>query len=118
MTKMNKKLHPAFELNVEIIMLLDKIAKKVMDADSDAENKSYHFQYCDKNLFNALLVFNHVWMSHAIHKGALTMENVEVKMSELRKVINDTYDIDTVELSKRVMEETNGTETEKNSVKE
>ena len=48
MTKMNKKLHPAFELNVEIIMLLDKIAKKVMDADSDAENKSYHFQYCDK----------------------------------------------------------------------
>ena len=57
-------------------------------------------------------------MSHAIHKGALTMENVEVKMSELRKVINDTYGIDTVELSKRVMEETNGTETEKNSVKE
>ena len=118
MTKMNKKLHPAFELNVEIIMLLDKIAKKVMDADSDAENKNYHFQYCDKNLFNALLVFNHVWMSHAIHKGALTMENVHKKMGAFRKVVHDTYGIDTVELSKKVMEELNGTDTEKNSSEE
>lgn len=112
---MNNKLHPAFELNVKIITLLDEIAKKVMDADSDAENKSYHFQYCEKNLFDALLVFNHVWMNHAIHKGALTMENVHEKMRAFRKVVHDTYGIDTVELSKKVMEELNGTETEKNS---
>lgn len=112
---MNNELHPAFELNVEIMMLLDEIAKKVMDADSNAENKNYRFQYYDKNLFNALLVFNHVWMNHAIHKGALTMENVHEKMRAFRKVVHDTYGIDTVELSKKVMEELNGTETEKDS---
>lgn len=115
---MNNKLHPAFELNVTIMMLLDNIAKKVMDADSDAENMSYHFEYCDKNLFDSLLVFNHVWMNYAIHKGALTMENVHEKMGAFRKVVHDTYGIDTVELSKKVMEELNGTETEKNSVEE
>ena len=115
---MNNKLHPAFELNVKIITLLDEIAKKVMDADSDAENKSYHFQYCEKNLFDALLVFNHVWINHAIHKGALTMENVHEKMGAFRKVVHDTYGIDTVELSKKVMEELNGTETGENSSEE
>ena len=115
MTKMNNKLHTAFELNVEIIMLLDEIAKKVTDADSDAENKSYHFKYNDEDLFNALLVFYHVWMNRAIHTGALTMENVHEKMEAFGRVVHDTYGIDTVELSKKVMEELNGTETEKDS---
>ena len=106
------------KIKASITVLLEYLAQKVIDADADAENISYYFDYNDFDLFNAFMVFNHVWSSHAIHSGALTEENVEVKMSELRKVINDTYGIDTVELSKRVMEETNGTDTEKNSSEE
>lgn len=105
-------------LNKEIIVILEQLAKRVIDADSDAENMSYHFKYGDDDLLNAFLVFNHAWMSHAIHKGALTMENAHEKMEAFRKVINDTYGIDLIELSKRVMEETNGTDTEKNSSEE
>lgn len=115
---MNGKRPSAIIRNAEIAATLRHLANRIIDADSDAENMSYYFEYDDEDLFNALLAFKHVWMVDAIHKGVLTIENVEVKMSELRKVINDTYGIDPVELSKRVMEETNGTDTEKNSVEE
>ena len=115
---MNGKRPSARILSAEIAATLRDLAKRIITADSDAENMSFYFEYDDKDLFNALLAFKHVWMIDAIHKGVLTIENVEVKMSELRKVINDTYGIDTVELAKRVMEELNGTDTEKNSSEE
>ena len=101
-----------------ISLLLEYLSQQVVNADADAENISYYFDYNDFDLFNAFMVFNHVWSSHAIHSGALTEENAVKAMEKLREVIKETYGIDTVELSKRVMEETNGTETEKNSVKE
>lgn len=98
-----------------ITILLKHLSRIVIDADADAENISYYFDYNNFDLFNAFMVFNHVWSSHAIHSGALTMENADEKMGAFKKVIHDTYGIDTVELSKKVMEELNGTETEKNS---
>lgn len=101
-----------------ITILLEHLSRIVIDADADAENISYYFDYNDFDLFNSFLVFNHVWSSHAIHSGALTMENVHEKMGAFRKVVHDTYGIDTVELSKKVMEELNGTDTEKNCSEE
>ena len=101
-----------------ITILLEHLSRIVIDADADAENISYYFDYNDFDLFNAFMVFNHVWSSHAIHSGALTEENAVKAMEKLREVIKETYGIDTVELSKRVMEETNGTDTEKNSSEE
>ena len=108
----------AIMFNNDIIVLLKQLADRIIDADCDSDNMSYYFKYGDEDLLNAFIVFNHVWMSHAIHKGVLTMENAEVKMLELRKAINDTYGIDPTELSKKVMEELNGTDTEKNSSEE
>lgn len=99
-----------------ISILLEYLSQRVIDAD--AENISYYFDYNDFDLFNAFMVFNHVWSSHAIHSGALTEENAVKAMEKLREVIKETYGIDTVELSKKVMEELNGTETEKNSSEE
>lgn len=99
-----------------ISILLEYLSQRVIDAD--AENISYYFDYNDFDLFNAFMVFNHVWSSHAIHSGALTEENAVKAMEKLREVIKETYGIDTVELSKKVMEEINGTETEKNSSEE
>ena len=102
----------------EISVLLEYLAQKVIDADADAENISYYFDYNDFDLFNAFMVFNHVWSSHAIHSGALTEENAVEAMETLRKVIKETYGIDSVELSKTVMSKLNGTDTEKNSSEE
>lgn len=102
----------------EISVLLEYLAQKVIDADADAENISYYFDYNDFDLFNAFMVFNHVWSSHAIHSGALTEENAVKAMEKLREVIKETYGIDTVELSKTVMFKSNGTDTEKNSSEE
>ena len=101
-----------------ITILLEYLSKIVIDADADAENISYYFNYNDFDLFNAFMVFNHVWSTYAIHSGALTEENVVEAMETLRKVIKETYGIDSVELSKTVMSKLNGTDTEKNSSEE
>lgn len=101
-----------------ITILLEHLSRIVIDADADAENISYYFDYNDFDLFNSFMVFNHVWSSHAIHSGALTEENAVEAMETLRKVIKETYGIDIVELSKTVMSKLNGTNTEKNSSEE
>ena len=99
-----------------ISILLEYLSQRVIDAD--AENISYYFDYNDFDLFNSFLVFNHVWSTYAIHSGALTEENAVEAMETLRKVIKETYGIDSVELSKTVMSKLNGTNTEKNSSEE
>lgn len=99
-----------------ISILLEYLSQRVIDAD--AENISYYFDYNDFDLFNSFLVFNHVWSTYAIHSGALTEENAVEAMETLRKVIKETYGIDSVELSKTVMSKLNGTDTEKNSFEE
>lgn len=99
-----------------ISILLEYLSQRVIDAD--AENISYYFDYNDFDLFNSFMVFNHVWSSHAIHSGALTEKNAVEAMETLRKVIKETYGIDSVELSKTVMSKLNGTDTEKNSSEE
>ena len=101
-----------------ITILLEHLSRIVIDADADAENISYYFDYNDFDLFNAFLVFNHVWSTYAIHSGALTKENAVEAMETLRKVIKETYGIDSVELSKTVMSKLDGTNTEKNSSEE
>ena len=99
-----------------ISILLEYLSQRVIDAD--AENISYYFDYNDFDLFNSFLVFNHVWSTYAIHSGALTEENAVEAMETLRKVIKETYGIDSVELSKTVMSKLNGTDTENNSSEE
>ena len=99
-----------------ISILLEYLSQRVIDAD--AENISYYFDYNDFDLFNSFLVFNHVWSTYAIHSGALTEKNAVKAMETLRKVIKETYGIDSVELSKTVMSKLNGTDTEKNSSEE
>ena len=101
-----------------LTILLEHLSRIVIDADADAENISYYFDYNDFDLFNSFMVFNHVWSSYAIHSGALTEENAVEAMEKLRKVIKETYGIDTVELSKTVMSKLDGTNTEKNSSEE
>ena len=101
-----------------ISLLLEHLSRIVIDADADAENISYYFDYNDFDLFNSFVAFNHVWSTYAIHSGALTEENAVEAMGKLRKVIKETYGIDTVELSKTVVYKLNGTDTEKNSSEE
>lgn len=101
-----------------IRLLLEYLSQQVINADADAENISYYFDYNDFDLFNAFMVFNHVWSSHAIHSGVLTEDNAVKAMEKLRKVIKETYGIDSVELSKTVMSKLNGTDAEKNSSEE
>lgn len=101
-----------------ITILLEHLSRIIIDADADAENISYYFNYNDFDLFNSFMVFNHVWSTYAIHSGALTEENAVEAMGKLRTVVKETYGLDTVELSKTIMSKLDGTDTEKNSSEE
>lgn len=106
------------QLNVDIMVELNKLACKIMQADADAENISYNFRYDEVSLFNSLVVFNHIWTSVAIHKGILTEENVTKSMEAFVYSINNTFGIDPKDLCKTIIDKMNGTDTEKNSSEE
>lgn len=101
-----------------ISLLLEYLSQQAINADADAENISYYFDYNDFDLFNSFMVFNHVWSTYAIHSGALTEENAVEAMGKLRTVIKETYGIDTLELSKNIVYKLDGTETGENSSEE
>ena len=76
--------------------------------------------YSEKNLFDSLLVMNHVWQTFAIHSGQFaTPQDAEEKMSKFREAIIDCFGIDPAELARKMINkqtEDNGTETETNCV--
>ena len=104
---------------VSISLLLEYLSQQVVNADADAENISYYFDYNDFDLFNAFMVFNHVWSTHAIHSGAFNMDNAYEKMSQFKRQIEATFGVNTFELTEKVCNKKDyGTNTEKNSSEE
>lgn len=97
---------------------LDYIAR--FCAAIESEGTDAIVEYSEKNLFDSLLVMNHVWQTFAIHSGQFaTPEEAEEKMSKFREVIIDCFGIDLAELARKILNkqtEDNGTETETNCV--
>lgn len=97
---------------------LDYIAR--FCAAVESEGTDAIVEYSEKNLFDSLLVMNHVWQTFAIHSGKFeTPEDAEGKMSKFREAIIDCFGIDPAELARKMINkqtEDNGTETETNCV--
>ena len=70
---------------------------------SDADQWAYYLEYSEKDLFNALYIFNHVAQNIAIKKGFFTEENAEEKMAKFREGIKEGFGFDTIELTKKVV---------------
>lgn len=70
---------------------------------SDADHWSYHLDYSEEDLLNALYIFNHVAQNIAIKKGYFTEENIEEKMARFREGIKDGFGFDTIELTNKVL---------------
>lgn len=89
------------EINQHISDALEQWSNVTLEAD--ANNWAYLLEYSDKDLANALFIFNHVVANIAIKSGFLTEENVTEKISAFRKSIKDTFGFDSQELIKNVL---------------
>jgi hypothetical protein len=75
---------------------------------SDADQWAYYLEYSEKDLFNALYIFNHVAQNIAIKKGFFTEENAEEKMAKFREGIKEGFGFDTIELTNKVLGKNEG----------
>ena len=72
---------------------------------SDADNWAYHLEYSDEDVFNAVYIVNHVLMNRGIKGGYICNgEDALTKGEKFKKAIMEYAGIDTIELSKKLME--------------
>lgn len=89
------------EINWHISDALKKWSDIVTLADAD--QWSYFLDYSDEDMLNALFIFNHVWQNRAIKRGVFDKENAGEKMERFKNVVMDVFDIDTIELTSKVI---------------
>lgn len=98
--------------------VLESTARYCASVESDGTDAIV--EYSEKNLFDSLLVINHVWQTFAIHSGQFaTPKDAEEKMSKFREAIIECFGIDPAELARKIINkqtEDNGTETETNCI--
>lgn len=92
------------EINQHISDALEQWSDIMLKADADLW--AYELNYTDEDLLNALYIFNHVAQNVAIKSGFLNEKNVSQKMDKFRKLIVECFGFDTVELTKKVANET------------
>lgn len=92
------------EINQHISEALEQWSTIMINADAD--QWAYYLDYSDKDLLNALFIFNHVWQNRAIkEKHFETVEDAEAKVREFAAAIEKCFGINTVELTKKVVGE-------------
>lgn len=71
---------------------------------ADADEWAYHLNYSDKDLLNALYIFNHVAQNIAIKKGYFKDgDDATEKMTKWKEATKDAFGFDTIELTKKVL---------------
>lgn len=74
------------EVQVHISDVLREWADIMLDIE--AHQKAHLLHYNEKDLVNAMYIFEHVLLNVAIHNGSITPENVE-KATEMGKDLRD-----------------------------
>lgn len=75
---------------------------------ADADEWAYLLEYSDEDMLNALFIFNHVWQNRAIKRGVFDKENAFEKMERFKNVVMEVFDVDTIELTKKVIDKKKG----------
>lgn len=72
-------------------------------AQADADNLAYYLEYSDRDLLNALHIFDHVASNIAIKKGILNEENVGYKIRIFKKALEVCFGFNSIELTEKVL---------------
>lgn len=73
--------------------------------DIEAHKKAHLLHYNEKDLVNAMYIFEHVLSNIAIHNGSITPQNIDKATemgNDLREYVQRYTGIDTREVSKNV----------------
>lgn len=89
------------EINVHISDALSTWSDILLKAEND--NWAHGLNFSDGDLLNALFIFNSVWGNRAIKGGIFDEKNIVDKVTTLRECLKEVYNIDTIELAKRVL---------------
>lgn len=95
------------EINKALSNVLEQWSDVVLTAD--AEQWAFELEYTDRDLLNALWIFNHVAQNKAIKAGHFKDSNDEIeKMRKFRESLKDAFGFDTLELTNKVLEDAEG----------
>jgi hypothetical protein len=94
------------EINNHISDALEQWANITTMADAD--EWAYLLSYSDVDCLNVIRLFFHVLSNRAIKDGILTEENTMGKITKFKETLHDTFGIDTIELTNKIL---HGTET-------
>lgn len=97
------------EINNHISDALEQWANITTMADAD--EWAYYLNYTDVDVLNVTHLFIHVLTNVGIKNGSLQEDNATEKVEKLRECIKTTFGIDTIELTKKIISEKNGTKT-------
>ena len=70
---------------------------------ADADQWAFYLEYDEKDLLNALYIFNHVAQNRAIKSGFLNEENAEPKMEKYKEALKECFGFDSIELTNSVL---------------
>ena len=71
--------------------------------EADTMEWSFFLNFDKKDLFSTFNIFWRVWENYAIKKGIITESNTEEKAKMLVKAIEDCFGINTIELTKEML---------------
>lgn len=89
------------EINEHVSAALEMWQDVMLTADAD--EWAYYLNYSDKDLLNALYIFNHVAQNIAIKRGHLKEDNALENMKRFCKCIEECFGFNTVELTNKVL---------------
>lgn len=73
--------------------------------EADAKEWAFYLDFDKKDLFSTFNIFWRVWNNYAIKNGILTEGNVEEKTKMLAKAIKDCFGVNTIKLTKEILNE-------------
>lgn len=89
------------EINQHIKDSLEEWSDILLEADYNGWAVDLEFD--EDDLLNILQMFTSIWSNSAIKRGIFTEGNILQKMELFKKHISEVFDINTVDLAKRVL---------------
>ena len=89
------------EINQHIRESLDEWSDILLEADYNGW--AVNLEFDEEDLLNILQMFTSIWSNSAIKRGVFTESNILQKMGLFKKHISEVFDINTVDLTKRVL---------------
>lgn len=86
------------EINAHISDALKDWSDILLKANADGWE--YLLDFDNKDLFNALYIFNSVWQNNAIKRGVLTDDNATERMKKFQRSLEEYFEINTFALDK------------------